>query len=254
MLKNISEKKLFIFDLDGTLTESKSAISPKTAKLLSSLLENKKVAIISGGKFDQFKKQILAGNKISKTKYTNLSAFPTNSTSHFVYKNNKWEKKYEEKLSLEEISIILSALKDLRSSPIYKQPERTYGKIIENRGTQVTFSATGQHTPLNIKTKWNKSSDSRPRYINFLKKKLKNFAIRSAGLTSIDINRKGIDKSYGVKKILKELNIRKTDAVFIGDAFYSGGNDAPARKAGIDCIPVSSPKDTEKIIESAIVN
>lgn len=252
MLKNIYSKKLFIFDLDGTLAESKSAISSETAKLLSALLSNKKVAIISGGKFNQFKKQLLSGNKIPEAKYSNLSAFPTNSTAHFIYKNNSWAKIYEEKLSREEISAILSALKELQKSSIYKRPVKTYGKIIENRGTQVTFSATGQSAPLNIKIEWNRFSDFRPEYINFLKKKLKTFAVKSAGLTSIDINRKGIDKSYGVKKILKELNIRKQNAVFIGDAFYKGGNDAPARKAGIDCVPVSGPKDTEKIIEAAL--
>ena len=252
MSKIIRSKKLFIFDLDGTLTESKSTISPRMAKLLSALLKDRKVAIISGGKFGQFKKQILAGNKISKSMLKNLLSFPTNSTSHYSYKNNQWIKIYEEKLSRKEISTILNSLKELRASPLYNKPQRIYGKIIENRGTQITFSATGQFAPLNIKMKWNKLSDLRPAYIGFLKKKLKNFAIKSAGLTSIDINRKGIDKSYGIKKILKELKIDKRSAVYVGDAFYRGGNDVPARKAGIDCLPVSGPKDTEKIIISAL--
>ena len=252
MHRNISKKKLFIFDLDGTLTESKSRITPKMAGLLELLLADKKVAVISGGKFNQFKKQLLAGSKISKRAYSNLTAFPTNSTSHYVFKNNKWVKMYEEKLSLKAISEIINSLKELQKSSIYVKPQQAYGKMIENRGTQISFSATGQSAPLVVKRMWNKFSNSRAEYINFLKKKLKNFAIKSAGLTSIDINHKGIDKSYGVKKILKELNIRKTDAVFIGDAFYSGGNDAPARKAGIDCIPVSGPKDTEKIIIEAL--
>lgn len=252
MLKNISSKKLYIFDLDGTLTESKSKISPRMGKLLSKLLENKKVAVISGGKFSQFKKQLLSPNIIDKTKYTNLSAFPTNSTLHYVYKNNRWTKIYEEELSKSEKKDILGALKNLQESPIYKRPRKLYGKTSEDRNSQITFSAIGQNAPLKAKTLWNKNSDNRPTYINFLKNKLKKFEIKLAGLTSIDINRKGIDKAYGVKKILKELNVSKKEAVFIGDAFYRGGNDAPARRTGIDCIKVNGPKDTENLVETAV--
>lgn len=252
MLKNISSKKLFIFDLDGTLTASKSAITPKMSKLLANLLENKKVAIISGGKFEQLKKQLFTDKQIPKDRYQNLSAFPTNSTSHYTYKNRRWTKKYENNLLPAEKKRILSAIKELQSSPLYIKPKKTYGKLIEDRNSQITFSTLGQNTPLPIKISWNKKFDLRPKYIFFLKPKLKNFEIRQAGLTSIDINRKGVDKSYGVKKILKELKISKKDAVFMGDAFYPGGNDAPARKSGVYCIPVSGPKETEKIIKSAL--
>lgn len=252
MFKNLSAKKLFIFDLDGTLTESKSAMSPKTARLISALLENKKVAVISGGKFDQFKKQFLSKLKTKGNFLSNLTLFPTNSTAFYTRSTSSWKKIYEETLSAKEKSLILAAFTKLQQSPIYQRPQKTYGKIIEDRKTQITMSAIGQLAPVSKKKKWNANSDLRTKYIIFLKKYLKNFELKKGGLTSIDITHKGIDKAYGVKKILKELNINKKDAVFIGDAFYPGGNDAPARKAGITCIPVSGPKETEKIIKLAL--
>lgn len=252
MLKNISAKKLYIFDLDGTLTESKSKISSKVGRLLSKLLENKKVAIISGGKFEQFKKQFLSGLKTNAGLF-NLSLFPTNSTASYQYKKSSWKKIYEEKLNSKETEKIISSIKKLQASKIYKKPTKTYGSIVENRGTQITMSAIGQLAPVSEKKKWNKISDKRSSYITFLRKDLKKFEIKKGGLTSIDITRKGIDKSYGVKKILKELNVQKKDTVFIGDAFYRGGNDAPTRKAGIDCIKVNGPKDTENLIKEALV-
>jgi len=46
---NQFSKQLVIFDLDGTLTKSKSTIEPEMAELISKLLINRKVAIISGG-------------------------------------------------------------------------------------------------------------------------------------------------------------------------------------------------------------
>ncbi len=252
MLKNISTKKLFIFDLDGTLTESKSPITTKMANLLSALLTEKKVAVISGGKFAQFKKQFISKLKTDGSVLKNLTLFPTNSTAFYSPVGSSWKKIYEETLSPTEKTTILSALKKLQSSPLYRKPKKVYGKIIEDRATQITISALGQLAPVSAKKKWNKISDLRTIYISALKKDLGKFEIKKGGLTSIDITREGIDKAHGIKKILKELNIPKTDAVFIGDAFYPGGNDAPARKAGIDCIPVSGPKETEKIIKTAL--
>jgi phosphomannomutase len=52
-------KKLVVFDLDGTLAESKSAIDAEMAKLLDSLLDLVKVSVISGGAWLQFEKQVL---------------------------------------------------------------------------------------------------------------------------------------------------------------------------------------------------
>jgi phosphomannomutase len=58
-MKNFIEKNLVIFDLDGTLAESKQPMDSEMVRLLLELLEKKKVAVISGGSFEQFKKQFL---------------------------------------------------------------------------------------------------------------------------------------------------------------------------------------------------
>ena len=42
-------KKLIVFDLDGTLAESKSSLDAEMAKLLNTLLSITKVAVISDG-------------------------------------------------------------------------------------------------------------------------------------------------------------------------------------------------------------
>ena len=52
-------KKLIVFDLDGTLAPSKSSLAPTTACLLRDLLEIIQVAVISGGAWTQFEKQLL---------------------------------------------------------------------------------------------------------------------------------------------------------------------------------------------------
>jgi phosphomannomutase len=53
-------KSLIIFDLDGTLAESKSALDAEMAALLGRLLRVVKVAIISGGAWPQYEDQVLS--------------------------------------------------------------------------------------------------------------------------------------------------------------------------------------------------
>ena len=53
-------KQLIVFDLDGTLAESKSSLDPEMSSLIHDLLGIVKVAVISGGAWKQFKDQLLA--------------------------------------------------------------------------------------------------------------------------------------------------------------------------------------------------
>jgi len=76
--------------------------------------------------------------------------------------------------------------------------------------------------------------------------------VHAAGFTTIDITRRGIDKAYGIRQIEKYLHIPIGTMLFIGDALYRGGNDAPAKKTGVQTIAVSGPKDTIAIIKKIL--
>ena len=70
-----SMKKLIVFDFDGTLAESKSSLDAEMSKLLGSLLRIVKVAVISGGDWQQFTKQVLSKLPPAK-RLKNLSPLP----------------------------------------------------------------------------------------------------------------------------------------------------------------------------------
>lgn len=75
-------KKLIVFDLDGTLAPSKSAIDNGMARLLDQLLKVVKVAVISEGGWPQFEKQVLA-HLTGGEDLKNLSLLPTCGRSSF---------------------------------------------------------------------------------------------------------------------------------------------------------------------------
>jgi hydroxymethylpyrimidine pyrophosphatase-like HAD family hydrolase len=75
------------------------------------------------------------------------------------------------------------------------------------------------------------------------------FSIRLGGATSIDVTRPGVDKAYGVRKLRDVLGIAIGDMIFVGDAIFPGGNDYPAKQAGVASIRVRDPQETNRVIE-----
>src|SRR5580700_3026608 len=102
-------KKLIVFDLDGTLAESKSSLDTEMAGLLHDLLGIAKVAVISGGDWPQFEKQLLS-NLPHDERLVNLYILPTCGTKFFQYAGD-WKKLYSEDFSAEEKGEIISSLK-----------------------------------------------------------------------------------------------------------------------------------------------
>ena len=144
-------KQLVVFDLDGTLAESKSSLEPGMVDLLNSLLEVTKVAVISGGDWPQFEKQVLSG-LFEAEGLANLSLLPTSGTKFYVHRSD-WEQLYAENLTDAEKTKITGALQHATESLGFT-PDKVWGATIEDRGTQITYSALGQEAPLEEKKNW----------------------------------------------------------------------------------------------------
>jgi phosphomannomutase len=243
-------KRLIVFDLDGTLAESKSQMDNEMSSLLSELLLVKSVAVISGGSFQQFEKQLIAGLKCRAELLKKLFLFPTCSTSFYRY-DNRWLKVYSEDLSKHEKERIMNAFTRVLSDICFN-PGKIYGSLIEDRGTQVTFSALGQEAPVALKKNWDQNHKKRQEITDLLEKYIPDFEIRMGGTTSIDVTRKGIDKAYGIRQIEKYLGFSKNEMLFIGDALFEGGNDYPVKLAGVEVLEVSGPGDTKRIVMGLI--
>jgi hydroxymethylpyrimidine pyrophosphatase-like HAD family hydrolase len=85
-----------------------------------------------------------------------------------------------------------------------------------------------------------------------LSKTIPEFSIHLGGTTSVDITKPGIDKAYGIRKLKDILNIPLSEMLFAGDAIFPGGNDYPAKEAGVDCIKVRDPDETKRVIETIV--
>jgi len=242
-------KKLIVFDLDGTLAPSKSSISEEISTLLGTLLSVSKVAVISGGDWPQFEKQLLS--KLPQDKYLkNLFLLPTSGTKYYEYKQG-WEKRYSEDFTGEEKKKIISSLKNAVDKSGFKVKD-VWGEPIEDRGSQITFSALGQLAPLEEKKKWDPDFEKRKKIKEILEPSLPGFSIRLGGTTSIDITKPGIDKAYAIRKLRDILSIKIKEMIFIGDALFDGGNDYPVKETGVSTLQVKGPDETKIVVEAII--
>jgi len=242
-------KTLIVFDLDGTLAESKSAIDAEMATLLTALLGVVKVAIISGGGLPQFEIQVLA-HLPQDDRLSNLSLLPTCGTRFFQYKDG-WHKLYSEDLAEAQKRKIIGALSKAVASSGF-QAEKTWGELIEDRESQITYSALGQQAPLDEKKKWDPDFAKRKKIKAVLDVSLPDFSVRLGGSTSIDVTLPGIDKAYGIRKLRDILGIAIEEMIYVGDALFPGGNDYPARETGAVCIQVGNPNETKRVIEAIV--
>ena len=81
------------------------------------------------------------------------------------------------------------------------QEKKIWGELIEDRESQITYSALGQQAPLKEKKKWDPDFAKRKKIKAILDWSLPDFSVRLGGSTSIDVTLPGIDKAYGIRKL-----------------------------------------------------
>ncbi|PCG13652.1 MULTISPECIES: HAD-IIB family hydrolase [Sphingomonas] len=243
-------KKLVAFDLDGTLALSKQALKDDMAETLADLLGVADVAVISGGDWPQFDKQV-ASRLPARADLSRLWLMPTTGTKLYTHQDGAWTAVYAELFDEAEKKKIIDAFGEALDATGFT-PEKTWGERIEDRGSQITFSALGQEAPLEAKEHWDPDFAKRKVIQADLRQRLPGLAINMGGATSIDITREGVDKGYGLRKLAEASGFALDEMLFLGDAIFPGGNDYPAKEAGVDTVKVRDPQETISVVTAIV--
>lgn len=245
------ELQLIAFDLDDTLAPSKSALPEEMGVVLRALLEKVAVCVISGGNFAQFESQLLSGLNPSSTQAEKLHLMPTCGTRYLRFVNGQWSSVYERNLSPEMREKALQVL-ETEAKRLNLWEMDTAGPILEDRGSQITFSALGQQAALAAKKSWDPSGEKKESLRAAVAPLLPELEVRSGGSTSIDITQKGVDKAYGIAELSKQTGIPIEAMLFVGDRLDEGGNDYPVLRLGIKTHAVTGWEDTVLYIEELL--
>lgn len=248
-------KQLIAFDLDGTLAQSKQPIEPDMAELLADLLAVAAVAVISGGDWPQFQRQVVA-RLPARARLDRLFIMPTTGTKLYRFQAETgqagdWRLIYADSFDAAERGKIIRALDDAVAQAGLTD-EKIWGDKVEDRGTQITFSGLGQQAPLDAKKAWDPDFTKRRKLQSILRMMLPDLSINVGGSTSVDITRKGIDKAYAVRRLIDQSGIAGEAILFLGDAIYPGGNDDPVRAAGYDTIAIRDVAETMNVVRGLI--
>ncbi len=247
------KRKVIAFDLDGTLAVTKSPISEAMAGLLCDLLSLYEVCVISGGAFEQFRSQIIERLDASPEQLGKLHMMPTSGTKYlrFDVHFGDWVTVYSEDLPPETRARIVEVLTAGAKTLGYWELEPS-GPIIEDRGSQVTFSALGQQAPPEKKYAWDPDGLKKRSLRDLAAQQLPDLEVHLGGTTSVDVTNTGIDKAYGMRKLMASAGLSTDDILFFGDQLDVGGNDYPVKSVGIETISVRSAEETAVAIHAIV--
>ena len=252
----LPNKKIIAFDVDGTLTASKSPITENMASLLKELIKQRTVIAVSGGKFGQFKTQFLPPFEQDNSfipYIQNLKLLTTSGTQRYDFNEAKhiWELVYKEPLGEEVKERIKKLLKEvIDNSDLYEIPPNPVGDIVEDRDTQITFSALGQQAKIEDKSAWDPDQRKRKKIVSVIGPQVPEVTMLINAYSSIDIVPKGFNKAVGLMRYLDKMGLHKSDMVYVGDALFPGGNDYSVVEAGIENIAVKGPEETGSILKT----
>jgi len=244
--------RLVAFDLDDTLAPSKTAIDPRIGDLLLALAQRVEVAIISGGQLQQFRAQVV--ERLPQTDDATLShlhLMPTCGTQYYRLTSDGIQTVYAHSLTDDEKQRALSAVRE-EAQRLGLWEAEPWGEILEDRGSQITFSALGQKAPLEAKMAWDPTGEKKNSLREAVAGRIPDLEVRSGGSTSVDITHRGIDKAYGMRQLSDATGIPLDDMLFFGDRLDPDGNDYPVLAMGVESRAVHGWEDTADHLDALI--
>lgn len=256
--------RLVAFDLDDTLAPSKSPLPAPMAAALEELLDEVPVLVISGGRMRQFRTQVLENlTGATGAQLAQLHLMPTCGTRYYRYEEGApapasgdrdvprdWREVYTHDLSAHQRDATLTTLEaqakelGLWAPDTGEQEDPAWGPILEDRGSQVTFSALGQAAPVAAKKAWDPTGAKKSALRDAVAPLLPDLEVRSGGSTSVDVTLRGVDKAYGMTELAAQTGIGLDEMLFVGDRLDPAGNDYPVKALGVPCVAVTGWEET----------
>jgi HAD superfamily hydrolase (TIGR01484 family) len=243
------------FDLDSTLAESKSPVTEEMGAKLAKLMERMPVAVVSGGSWKQFTKQLLSALP-KDARLDHLYLFPVSGGMCFKHDGKVFRALYDHSLLPREKKAIMKALTSaMEETGFVQPPEKVWGERVEDRDAQISFSALGQEAPPEEKKIWDPDKKKRTPLYKALSEKLpRGFIARMNAGTTIDITRAEASKAFAVREFSRLSGVPINTMLYVGDALFPGGNDEIVKQTGVATRQVLAPRDTASLLDELAVS
>ena len=227
-------KDIFLFDVDGTLTEPKQKIVPSFRKQFLDWMRNRDVFIVSGGTFERILGQV--GTEILNSTsgifacmgnaFLRRADLAPHSSSYFCLNDesgfNEWQLVYEN--DFKEPAGLRGELDQFVKDSFF--PIKT-GRHYEVRVGMMNYSIVGRNASQEQRKQyeqWDAEKEERKQIVEALRKKFKTLDFVVGGAVSMDIFNKGNDKSQIIERYFKD-SLEHNRIHFVGDRIAAPGND-----------------------------
>src|SRR3954470_7659187 len=244
--------QLVAFDLDDTLAPSKAPLPDPITEAVRRLLTETAVCVISGGQIAQFRTQVVDRlGVLPEASAARLHLMPTCGTQYWRIDGNGLRCVYAEDLTEEQKADAMAAVEQ-EARRLGLWAAETWGPPLEDRGSQITYSALGQQAPLDAKRAWDPTGEKKNLLRAAVQALLPDLEVRSGGSTSVDITRRGIDKAYGMQRLREVTGIPFDDMLFVGDRLDPDGNDFPVKALGVPTRAVDGWEETVAVVAGIV--
>lgn len=245
-----AQVKVYGFDLDNTLASSKQPMAPAMIERFSRLTGCAVVAVISGGGIGVVTSQVLDVLTPTANRY-NLHVMPTSGSRYYRWDGSSWALVYAHDLDADDAAVIEASLEH-HAKALGMWQDEVWGPRIENRGSQITFSALGQYAPFEAKNAWDPDNSKKRALVEAVRADLPDFKVRAGGYSSVDVSRLGLDKAFAVRTLADMLHVDVEHIAFTGDRMTPDGNDYPAVAAGAMGMRVQDPHDALDLMDALL--
>ncbi len=204
-------KKHLFFDMDGTLTFTRSKIAPLMEARIAALFAAHTIAVISGSTNNQMDFQINCLPVIKMGQNGNHVIDPVDGELWF------------DVLTASEKNEVFEHIAALRPLLNYNVPDPD--DLIEDRGSQVSFSIYGHHADPAAKKAFDGDFKKRTALLAAFPFTSSTVDVRMGGSTTFDYFKKGRHKGYNIARLLTHKGWNPDECLFFGDALFPGGND-----------------------------
>ena len=257
-------KKIILFDMDGTLTPARKAMTARVSYYLGKLQDNGyDVGIVTGSDMDYIEQQCGVLFDVSSADWEKIKYFPCNGTKYYTVKNRKFVVEYEhdmkKTLGVKKFQSLIRDIVDKHSNLFLLEGGEKIpmsGTFIKYRGSMLNWCPIGRDASLSDREEWIKLDKKyclREGILQAFKKSVDSYegiTFKLGGDTSFDIYPIGWDKTMAYKQMIKEGYEK---IYFVGDRCKQDGNDYEIYTAAFPHgMQTSGPDQTVDIIKNIL--
>ena len=234
--------KLIAFDLDGTLTQHKTGLTPENRAVLQKLSE-KYILVMAGAgqcmrifeQMEHFPIDIIGNYGMQYARYNSET-----QTIDMVY---DLEEPCNRPLCEERITA-------LRQKHGYT--EFAGDNVEYHKSGCVTFPLLGTKAVQEDKLSFDPDRSKRRAIYEDVKQVFSDFIVFVGGSSSFDMTPAPYSKAYALERYCKKNGLTKEQVCYVGDDYGLGGNDESVLLAGFPFIKVDDYHDFPKLMEQLL--